>query len=245
MFIYIIVNHVTGKYYIGQHKGNNLKKYLQTKLSHAKHKKIGSSHLFNSMRKHPKTVWSIHALLSGVRTRPELDAAERDFITFLKSQNPEYGYNICRGGEGFTGTHTEEWKRKAAERMKGNNFAVGVTHTEEWKRKISEASRGDKNSFYGQKHSEKTLAIFAEHARARNLKRWSDPNQRLELSKRMKNNSYAKDEHARMKLENPEAYKKRQQAAASAVTPESRDKGRHIRWHARRGIISKDCNFCR
>jgi len=42
MFIYLIVNHTTGKYYVGQHKGDNLKKYLQRKFSEARHDR-GSS----------------------------------------------------------------------------------------------------------------------------------------------------------------------------------------------------------
>ena len=110
MFIYLIVNHDTGKYYVGQHKGNNLKKYLQTKLSSARHHHGGSSHLFNSMRKYPQsTVWSIHALRSDIKTKSELDETERDFIKFLRSQDPEYGYNICRGGEGRTGPHAPEF----------------------------------------------------------------------------------------------------------------------------------------
>src|SRR5271157_1186526 len=127
MFIYLIVNCATGKYYVGQHKGNNLKKYLQDKLSHAKHKRSGSSHLFNSMRKHPKDAWSIHALLSDVQTRAELDQHEKDFIAFLRSQDLEYGYNICRGGEGFTGPHTEQWKRNQSQKLK----AIGHKPTTE------------------------------------------------------------------------------------------------------------------
>src|SRR5208337_34880 len=81
----------------------------------AKHQKNGSSHLFNSMRKHPKEAWSIHALLSDVRTRPELDQHERDFIAFLRSRDPEHGYNICRGGEGFSGPHSSATRQKIAE----------------------------------------------------------------------------------------------------------------------------------
>ena len=118
MFIYLIVNHVTGKYYVGQHKGDNLKKYLQQKLSQAwyelKRGRGGSSYLFRSMRKHPKEAWSIHALLSDIQTRVELDQYEKDFITFLKSQDPRYGYNICRGGEGFSGPHSLATRRKIA-----------------------------------------------------------------------------------------------------------------------------------
>ena len=123
MFIYLIVNHTTGKYYVGQHKGNNLKKYLQDKFAAAKRKTSGTSRLFNAMREHTDhAIWSIHALLSDIQTRPELDAIEKDFISFLRSQDPEYGYNICRGGEGFTGPHTEQWKEKMRVRMKGRTF---------------------------------------------------------------------------------------------------------------------------
>jgi hypothetical protein len=124
LFIYLIVNRITGKYYVGQHKGNNLRKYLQQKLSQAvyelKRKGHGrGSHLFASMRKHPKEAWSIHALLSGIKTRAELDQKEKDFISFLRSQDPQYGYNICRGGEGFTGPCSEEHKRKISLALTG------------------------------------------------------------------------------------------------------------------------------
>ena len=117
MFIYLIVNHVTGKYYVGQHKGENLKKYLQQKLSQARYelKRKGhsrGSHLFKSMRKHGREAFTIHALLSDIQTRSELDQHEKDFITFLKSQDSEYGYNICRGGEGRTGSLTAESRKK-------------------------------------------------------------------------------------------------------------------------------------
>jgi group I intron endonuclease len=124
MYIYLIVNHVTGKYYVGQHKGADLRKYLQQKFGHAKRNEgKGGSYLYASMRKHGREAFTIHALLSDIQTRPELDAYEKDFIAFLKSQDPEYGYNICRGGEGFTGPHTEQWKEKMRVRMKGRTFS--------------------------------------------------------------------------------------------------------------------------
>src|SRR5208337_3133444 len=72
-----------------------------------------SSHLFNSMRKYPDhSIWSVHALLSDVQTKAELDQHERDFIAFLKSRDPEYGYNVCRGGEGNTGSPSVETRKK-------------------------------------------------------------------------------------------------------------------------------------
>jgi len=141
MFIYLIVNRITGKYYVGQHKGDNLKQYLQKKFYEAKRKLGGRSYLYASMRKHPDpSVWSIHALLFDVQTRPELDALERDFITFLRSQDPEYGYNICRGGEGFTGPHTKEAKEKisCASRKRDSRPPLYVgPRTDEWKKTMS------------------------------------------------------------------------------------------------------------
>ena len=113
MFIYLIVNRKTGKYYVGQHKGNSLRKYLQQKLHHAQSGVSSRSHLYNSMRAHPDpSVWSIHTLRSNITDRAELNQTERDFIAFLKSQDPEYGYNLCRGGEGRTGPHTPEARQK-------------------------------------------------------------------------------------------------------------------------------------
>ena len=129
MYIYLIVNHITGKYYVGQHKGEDLKRYFQKKFSAARHA-CGSSHLFNSMRKHPLPCdWSIHALLSDIQTRPELDAYERDFIAFLHSQDPEYGYNICRGGEGFTGPFTVEHRAKLSLAAKVNKNYLRAAET--------------------------------------------------------------------------------------------------------------------
>jgi hypothetical protein len=120
MFIYVITNSVTGKIYIGQHKGNNLKKYLQMKLSQAVYElkrkgKGGSSHLFNSMRKHPKEVWSIAPLFEGITTREELNRLEILLIALYDTRNPDIGYNICKGGEGFTGEFTAEHRRKMRE----------------------------------------------------------------------------------------------------------------------------------
>jgi len=112
MFIYLIVNHSTEKYYVGQHKGNNLKQYLQKKFYEADKRLGGQSRLYASMRKHGRDVFTIHALLSDVQTKPELDQYERDFIAFLRSQDPEYGYNVCRGGEGFTGPHSSKTRKK-------------------------------------------------------------------------------------------------------------------------------------
>lgn len=117
MFIYVIVNSATLKIYVGQHKGNSLRKYLQTKFSDAQHQPRLRSRLYRSMRKHSKDVWSIHPLISGLQTREECDHWEQMLIRALNTQHPDVGYNIQRGGEGFTGPHTEEWRKETLDRV--------------------------------------------------------------------------------------------------------------------------------
>ena len=114
MFVYVIVNHATLKVYVGQHKGTNLQKYLQDKICHALRHEAPGSHLYQSMRKHPRIAWSIHPLLSDIQTRDEVDSWEQFYIKALKSQHPAVGYNICRGGEGRTGPQSEAAKKKIA-----------------------------------------------------------------------------------------------------------------------------------
>lgn len=122
MYIYVITNNTTGKIYIGQHKGTNLRKYLQTKLSDASKHRGGQSLLYNSMRKHPKDVWSIEPLME-LETKAELDRWERLLIALYDTRNTEVGYNICRGGEGFSGKHTDEWRKNHSAMMKGRVFS--------------------------------------------------------------------------------------------------------------------------
>lgn len=118
MFIYVIVCSETLKIYIGQHKGQSLAQYLRSKWYAAHHRLSARSRLYVAMRKYPRGSWSIHPLVSGVETRLELDGIEKHFIRVLKTQHPDVGYNICRGGEGFTGPHTAEALQKMSRSQK-------------------------------------------------------------------------------------------------------------------------------
>ena len=91
MFVYLIVNDVNWKIYVGKTVQSNLKKYLQTKLSSAKRGRYkGRSHLFNAMQKYPSTVWSIHPLISDCKTNEELTHWEQTLIKALAdTSSPE------------------------------------------------------------------------------------------------------------------------------------------------------------
>lgn len=121
MFVYTIVNSESLKLYVGQHKGDNLRKYMQTKFSNAKRNSGTRSHLFAAMRKYPRGSWSIHPLVSGIESKVELDELERHYIRVLKCQHPDIGYNICDGGEGNASPRSESTKRKMRRIMKGRD----------------------------------------------------------------------------------------------------------------------------
>jgi NUMOD3 motif len=104
MFIYVIVCSESLKLYIGQHKGQDLGKYLSRKFYDARRfesqSRGFSSHLYKAMRKYPRDSWSIWPLVSGIVFQPELDELEKHFIRFLKAQHSDVGYNIRPGGRG-------------------------------------------------------------------------------------------------------------------------------------------------
>src|SRR3984885_2178380 len=117
MFVYIITCSETLKIYVGQHQGSDLGKYLSRKFYDAHRAYRGYSILYNAMRKYPRESWSIHVLVADVATRAELDDLEKHFIRVLKTQHPDVGYNICAGGEGRRGPHTEEWRKETLARV--------------------------------------------------------------------------------------------------------------------------------
>lgn len=63
--------------------------------------------------------------------------------------------------------HTEEVKNKARKRLEGKSFEdlYGKEKSDEIKRKASEKMSGEKNPFYGKKHSEKTINFLKENSR--------------------------------------------------------------------------------
>ena len=153
MYIYVITNSATGKIYIGQHKGNNLRQYLQKKFYDAAKGRGGSSHLYNSMRKHPREVWSIEPLISDIQTKAELDRWERIYIALFDTRNPDIGYNICRGGEGFTGEFTAEHRAKLSTAakitknyLKSADVTRGVPRTLDVRTRISKSNTGKQHT---------------------------------------------------------------------------------------------------
>lgn len=112
MFVYVIVNDLNWKIYIGKTTRPNLRQYLQQKVYEANHYISRRSHLYAAIRKYGREHFHIYPLISGLQTNDELSHWERVLIKALAARNPEVGYNICQGGEGFTGQHSPETRQK-------------------------------------------------------------------------------------------------------------------------------------
>jgi hypothetical protein len=114
MFVYIIINNINGKVYIGKTVGPSLSRYLKQKIYDVKKGWNGVSHLYNAMKHHGVEHFHIYPLISTLTTNEDLCFYERVLIAQYDSQNPDVGYNICRGGEGFTG----RWSESQTEKMR-------------------------------------------------------------------------------------------------------------------------------
>ena len=82
-----------------------------------------------------------HEILYDKLSLDEAREKEIELIRRYNSDNPQYGYNLSKGGEsGFAGCSWSEERRKSAQQaMLGNKYCLGYKHTRETRRKMSEA----------------------------------------------------------------------------------------------------------
>lgn len=229
MFIYLIVNHATGKYYVGQHKGSNLKKYLQKKFYDAFAGRGGCSRLYASMRKHGRDAFTIHALVPNVETKEELDRLEKEFISTLKSQDPEFGYNICRGGEGFTGPHSPEAKAKVTKALKQRWAKPG------FKERWSSMMTGHPTSPETIDKIKTARATQNESTRIEGCRKYVEDHKE-EMSTRLSHEAHV--------LGGKAGSRENKQKAGRLGAERGSAKARHVRWHVNRGQLNPACSLC-
>ena len=122
-----------------------------------------------------------HEILYSDLTKEDAEQKEIELIAYYKSNNPEFGYNVSAGGEGFLSCepwnkgghiyeetkeklrranlgkkHSEKSRKKMSESRRGNQNAKGYKFTVEQRARLSAAQSGEKNGFYGKKHTEET-----------------------------------------------------------------------------------------
>jgi hypothetical protein len=151
VFVYVIGDDVNSKIYVGKTIAKDLRLYFQKKLYDAEHpdKSRSKSYFYAAIRKYGREHFHIFPLFEG-QTDEEICTHEILLIKALASQNPDIGYNICRGGEGHGSTpwnkgktgaqnHSPETRKRISETMKSRiasgelpmpktTFEKGYTH---------------------------------------------------------------------------------------------------------------------
>jgi len=98
----------------------------------------------------------------------ELDFNEKRWITYYKSDDPQYGYNGRAGGSGG-GIPNADTRKKIGASQIGNKKALGNKHTAEARRKNSEAHKGEKNHNFGKHLSAETIKKMSAAKRGKRL----------------------------------------------------------------------------
>lgn len=186
-YVYLILNKVNGKTYVGQRKSSkewNNDSYM------------GSGKLLKLAKKKHGIENFEKFLIQYCYSKEETDKAEKFWIAEYRSRG-KAEYNIADGGQGggFKGKHhseetkikiseqcketfkseivkqklskshkgkcfSDEHKLNLSESLKGKN--KGKHRTDEQKRRMSEAEKGENNPFYGRQHSAETKKKISE-----------------------------------------------------------------------------------
>lgn len=95
-----------------------------------------------------------HYILASSLSKSEAELIEIDLIKENKSNTKEFGYNIENGGN-CAGTHSDETKRKIAEKNKGNKNCAGRVLSDWHKQQLIKSNIGNRRNT-GRKATEET-----------------------------------------------------------------------------------------
>lgn len=133
--IYKITNKINNKVYIGQ----TIKKYgFKQRYSYNLAKNTKNLHLKSSIEKYGIENFEIIEEFDIAYSKEELDNKEKYWISYYKSNNTDYGYNLQDGGS--NGKPTQEVRDK----MSKNNpkYLLGKHLSKETREKISNSLKG-------------------------------------------------------------------------------------------------------
>ena len=161
MIIYKILNKVNGKMYIGQTK--HTLNYRKSQHLHES-KKNNNQHIYKAIRKYGKDnfVWNV---ICECKNREELNEKENFFIWFLDTF--ENGYNKTTGGD-CEYKHNEETIKilKYKRKLQPPPVSKGTIRKQK-DIKIKKDQSGEKNSFFGKKHTEESKRKMSESHKGR------------------------------------------------------------------------------
>jgi group I intron endonuclease len=146
-FVYLTINLVNGKKYIGDHSTNNLNDGY-----------LGSGILIKrAIKKYGKEKFQ-RKILKKLKNRNEAFLLQEKFILKYNTLTPS-GYNVSlKGGHQTVESLSEKTKEKIRKAVSGENSPwLGKTHSSETILKLRESKLKDRNPFFHKKHSADSL----------------------------------------------------------------------------------------
>lgn len=143
-YIYLILNRINAKIYIGQHNGKN-KKYFAS-----------GTVIKKALEKYGEQAF-LRTIIRYCNSKAELDYWERFFIDYYGTYENSYGYNLTVGGEGVEGfKHTQEQKDKISLGNRGKKRTPEMNERNRQKhlgKKMPESMKAKKRELIGCKNS--------------------------------------------------------------------------------------------
>ena len=203
-YIYLIVNKVNGKTYVGQRKSS--KEWYEDKY-------MGSGKLLAKAKKKYGIENFEKFLIQHCNTKEETNKAERFWIAEYRSRG-KAEYNLANGGDGGNGKAnkgraswskgkhlSDEHKRHISEAKKGKPSPnIGKHLSEEHKIKISESHKCENNPFYGKHHSDEAKQKISEAHKGNKYAKWThrtdEQRQRMSETSKGENNPFYGKHHS-------------------------------------------------
>lgn len=154
--------------------------------------------------------------------------------------------------------HTEESKRKIGAASKGNKYALNLKHSEETKRKMSNSQKKryknnpelkERQSMLRKEYLKENPIVISQEQRniisKAQKERFKDPEERKRTSIDTKK-GMEKSEKWKTYKEDLKSHK-REGSMKGKKNPnfgQSMKYAMHIRWHIKRNIINKECEYC-
>jgi group I intron endonuclease len=137
--VYIIVNQVNNKVYIGQ----TIRTLHERWLAHCRRAKAGGTncaYFYNAIRKYGEGSFKAYRI-NVAFSKEELDTLEVSYIEKFKACDPEYGYNSTLGGGGVVANEATRQKFKEANKGERNPM-FGKHCSEQTRQRMSASQRG-------------------------------------------------------------------------------------------------------
>lgn len=200
--IYMYVNKVNGRKYIGQSVNFNRR--------HREHLNKDGLLIEKAIKKYGISNFEIIILEEDLNSVEEMNNLERYYIEKYETLVSQGGYNIQRGGNGWE--VTEQFRRECSRRNVGeNNYFYGKrfcgdsnpffgkAHTEETKTRLREAwkekyENGFKNPRLGQSLSEEQKLKISKTKREKKANGWVSPRKGCKMTEETRQKM--KDNHA-------------------------------------------------